>query len=296
MPNPTIGAGFLLVANVLSDVSYALIQNPVNTVAQTGGIAKGSTTVLTYDPGMYVGAQVLVGTTGVDLEVVTITAVNPGVSFTATFSLPHAAGAAIYGPTFPVRQPFDPLVTQAEALAYISTAYSDFLTEVPLLYEIAENITVSYTMQNAALPPTSMFPVRVAAFKYPLRETSIPNLETYDFRWNVQSADTPRAYFRNDNPLQTLGVFPRCNNEVPLEVVYAARGPQLFGLADGFGLPDPFLPIVKWRVLEFMYSKDGEIRQPGLAKFYASRYAFGCKMAQMILSAVNDPNLEMSQG
>lgn len=295
MAQPTQGAGFLLVADILSDVSFSLIQNPVNTVAPASGIAKGSTTVLAYDPGMYVGAQVLVGATGLDLEVVTITAVVPGVSFTATFALPHAAGVPIYGPTFPVRQPTDPLFTQAEMLAYISTALSDFLTEVPLIYTVSNAVTVQYTTQNTQLPADSMFPVRIAVFGYPLRETSIPNLEAYDFRYNVQAAQKPLAYFRNDNPLQSFGVWPRINNDCPVEIVYAARSAQTLGLADSFPIPDSFVPIVKYRTLSFAFSKDGEARSPALAKFWQSRYDFGVKVAKMVLGVIEDSNADVSQ-
>ena len=291
---PAIGAGFLLVNDILTDVAFSLIQPSVNTQAPVGGIAKGLTTVNVFDPSMYVGAQMLVGTVQVDLEVVTITAVVPGVSFTAKFSLPHGVGAPIIGATFPVRQTTDPLYTQPEMLAYISSALSDFLTEVPLVYQIINNSGVSYTQQNAGLPLTCMYPVRVAAFKYPLRETSIPNLESYDYRWALQSADTPRAYFRNDSPMQTVGVWPRSNNITPLEIIFAARGPQLLGLGDGLPIPDPFCVAIKARVLSYAYSKDGECRSPGLAKFWASRYAFSVKVAKMVLGII-ESNEEVSQ-
>ncbi len=296
MAQPVQGAGFLLVNDILSDVSYALIQNPVNTVAPAGGIPVGFATVPVFDPSMYPGAQILVGTVGVDLEVVTIISVNPGISFQATFALPHAAGAPIIGATFPVRQTSDPLYQQGEMLAYASTALNDFLTEVPLVYTVSNNVTVQYTQQNTQLPADSMFPVRIAAFGYPLRETSIPNLETYDFRYNVQAAQKPLAYFRNDNPLQSFGVWPRCNNDINVEIVYAARSAQTLGLADGLPIPDPLTLGMKYRILEFAYSKDGEARNPGLAKFWGSRYNFFVKVAKVLLGIIEDPNMEMSAG
>ena len=55
------GVGYLIANDILSDVSYALIQNPVNTVVPTGGISTGSQTVLVWDDSMYVGAMILVG-------------------------------------------------------------------------------------------------------------------------------------------------------------------------------------------------------------------------------------------
>ena len=304
------GAGFLIVEDLLEDISYSLFEPIVNTTILSveptgfgdGGFGDGGfgddTAGMVVNVGsitaLYVGAQVIVGR-GLDTqEVVTVLQVEGG-AFIAALTNTHAAGERVVGATFPVRQTSDPLFTQAEVLAYLSTALNDFLTAVPLYYEISGVIPVAPTQQNAALPSDCMFPVRVAAFGYPLRETSTSNLDSYDYHWSQQEAITPVAYFRNDSPMQTLGVWPRANNVTPLEIVYAARGPQLLGLTDGFPVPDPFLPIIRHRVLSFAYSKSGEARNPALAKYWETRFQFGIKVAQMILGVIADPNVEVSQ-
>ena len=70
----------------------------------------GLAAVPVWDRSMYIGAEILVGVLGGDLEVVEVTAVNPGVSFTAVFVNPHVAGERLYGATFPVQsiQPVTP--------------------------------------------------------------------------------------------------------------------------------------------------------------------------------------------
>lgn len=295
MAIPVVGAGFLTANDVLTDCAYALFQKSVNVTVPVGGIAAGAQTVSVWDQSMYVGAQLVVGAYQTDdVEVVTITAVIPGVSFTATFANAHVAGEQIVGATFPVRQTADPLFTQAEMIAYLSTACNDFLAECPLVYLIVENVAIQPTAQNGPLPSDCMVPMRIAPIlsdgPYPLRETSQSNLDGYDYRWGQQLAITPRAYFRDKVPFQYFGVWPRANNLTWYEVVYAARQAQTMGLADGFLFPDPFVPIVKWRTLSFAYSKDGEARQPGLAKYWQSRYEFGVRLAKLFLEVITDPN------
>ncbi len=295
MAAPVIGAGVLRVIDRLQDCAYALIQPVVNQQFPST-IAAGSQTILISDPAvwvptvcLYVGAQLVCGVTGGNLEVVTVTAVNVGVSFSATFANAHNAGEQILGATFPVRYPTDPLITQAEAIAYFSSAMSDYLTDCPLVYEIAE-ITVPPTQQNVALPSDCMWPARVAYQNYPLRETSQSNLDSTYYPWSEQALSQPRVYFRDKLPIQNVGIWPRAGNTTPLEVVYAARGAQTLGWGDGFAIPDPFTIYVLYRTLSFFFSKDGEIRNPGLAKYFQSRYEFGVKVTNMILNIVNDPN------
>lgn len=293
MAAPVTGAGYLRVIDRLQDASYALIQPVVNEQFPSP-ITAGAQTIPISDPAvwvptvcLYVGAQLVCGVTGTSLEVVTVTAVNVGVSFSAFFANAHAAGEQILGATFPVRYPTDPLITQAEAIAYISSALSDYLTDCPLVYSI-QSITVPPTAQNVALPSDCMWPARVAYQSYPLRETSQANLDGTYYPWSVQSPSQPRVYYRDKLPIQNVGVWPRAGNTIPLEVVYASRGAQTLGWGDGFPFPDPFSLYVLYRTLSFFFSKDGEIRNPGLAKYFQSRYDFGVKVSKMIMDVVND--------
>src|SRR5580698_9201712 len=128
MAAPVVGAGYLRVIDRLQDASYCLFQPVVNEQFPST-IAPGSQTIPISDPAvwvptvcLYVGAQLVCGVTGTTLEVVTVTAVDVGVSFTATFANGHAAGEPILAATFPVRYPTDPLFTQSEMIAYISSA------------------------------------------------------------------------------------------------------------------------------------------------------------------------------
>lgn len=299
MAAPIIGAGYLRVVDRLMDASYALIQPVVNQTFPAT-ISSGQQTIPIGDPAvwaptvcLYVGSQLVCGVTGASLEVVTVTAVNIGVSFTATFANAHQQGEAIVGATFPVRYPTDQLFTQAEMLTYISSATSDFLTDCPLIYAVAD-VAVPATEQSTALPGDCMYPVRVAYNKYPLRETSQANLDANFYRWNQQALSQPRVYYRDKIPVQSVGIWPRMGNNVPLEVVYAQRQAQTMGWGDGFFVPDCLTQYILYKTLSYAFSKDGEARNPGLAKYFSSRYQFGVKVCKMLLEVVNDPNLELA--
>ena len=287
----TLGVGNLIANDLLTDAAYVMLQPSVNTNVPAP-TSLGVQTVPIYDPSMYVGAQVVMGVTGsATLEVVTISAVVPGVSFTADFSFVHSAGEPIRGATFPVRQATDPLFTQVEMLGYLSTAFNDFLLDSPLVYAVGST-AISANTQSGPLPADSLFPVRAALNSYPLRETSQSNLDSLHYNWVQSTHKTPRAYFRDKLPQQTVGVWPIPTSNIALEVVYAQRQAALLGLGDGFLLPDPYCLYPLCRALSFAFSKDGEGRNPTLAKYFASRYEFGVQLSKMLLDLVNDPNPE----
>jgi hypothetical protein len=287
---PFIGVGYLLANDILTDVSYKLLEPVVKTVFYDN-IMAGSRTILTASPSIYVGAQLLVGVMGVSAEVVTVTTVDPGVSFTATFANNHQGNEPIVGATFPVQQSAgDAFFTQLEMLTYLSDTVNDFLVACPLVYNISTGVTFGPTQQIAPLPDDCMTPARVAVASYPLRETSQSNLDGYDYRWNSQALATPYTYYRDKIGLQNIGIWPRQANTVPTEIIYTQRGSALMGLGDGFLLPDPFLRIIKYGVLERAYSKDGEQRSPALAKVYAQKFQLGIKVANVILELAMGPD------
>ena len=286
---PVIGAGKLTVVDRLMDASYALIQ-PVVMDQFPAAVSVGSQTIAISDPSIYQGCYLVAGAHSANAEVVQVTAVGSG-TFTAVFAETHAAGDWLFGATFPVRYPTDPLFTQAEMLTYISSASNDFLTDVPLAYNLAD-LTVGPSQQNTPLPADSLFPVRVAYESYPLRETSQSNLDSMFYNWSQAAMDQPRVYFRDKIGIQNVGIWPRMGNTVDLEVVYAQRQAETMGWGDGFLVPDVFTVAILQRTLSFAYSKDGEARQPGLARYWASRYQMSVKIAKMILDILNDPQMQ----
>ena len=307
------GVGSLIVNDILTDVSYQLFQPIVNTTITDftvpagygdggfgdGGYGDGTGLVVTVGSvnAMYVGAQVIVGLGLPDEEVVTILEVETG-DFVAAFVNAHSPGEIVVGATFPVQSiAGDPLFEQSEMIGYLSEAMNDFLLRVPLVYAVTDAITMPPTAQFTALPADCMQPVRVAANTtgvglYPFRETSQANLDSMDFRWMNQGNSEPYLFYRDKVGLNNIGLWPRASNTTPLEIVYAQRSAQVLGLADGFVLPDPFLPTIKARVLSTAYGKDGESRSPAMAKWFGDKYENGVKVAGVILEVINDANMQ----
>jgi hypothetical protein len=293
IPAPAQGVGSLIVANALTDISYLLVEPVVSTAVPAGGFGAGMQTVNAWDASMYVGAYILVGVIGGDLEVVEISATVPGTSFTATFLNAHAAGEAIYGPTFPVQnQAGDPFWTQAEMLGYISDAMNEFLIRVPLVYAVTNSITMPPTQPFTSLPADCMMPVRVAAFGVGLRETSQSNLDGVDSRWQQETGNPPLVYYRDKIGLNQVGVWPVQGNTTPLQIIYQQRSAQFLHMADGFVIPDVFIPTIKAKVLNYAYSKDGEQSSPGLAKWWDEQYEAGVRIAEVLINVINDPNMQ----
>ena len=285
MSNPVIGSGALRVVDRLMDASKFMFQPIVRSqLPQT--ISSGEVVIPVYDPSIYVGCLLVCGVTGANIEVVPVVSVGP-TSFTAIFENSHQIGEPIIGATFPVRASYDPLYTQEEMLSYIGTATNDFLTDVPLAYSI-KNVTVGPTQQYAPLPWDCQMPVRVAYAGRPLRETSQAMLDSLFWGWTQAPLERPRVYFRDKIPVQNVGIFPRMGSQVSLEVIYSQRQKNTPGFADGFIVPDVFTTYILYRTLSFAFSKDGEGRNPALAKFFSSRYEFGVKVSKMILDAVED--------
>jgi len=138
--------------------------------------------------------------------------------------------------------------------------------------------------------------MRMAVNSYPLRETSQSNLDAMNYRWKQQLATGPSVYFRDKVGLQKFGVAPRANNTTLVECVYQQRQPAVMGPGDGFLIPDPFVLYPYCRALSFAYSKDGEMRNPALSKYWDSRYRHGVQISNMFVEAIMDPNLEMTAG
>jgi hypothetical protein len=57
-------------------------------------------------------------------------------------------------------------------------------------------------------------------------------------------------------------------------------------------VPDCLTQYILYRTLSFAFSKDGEARNPGLAKYFASRYQFGVKVCKMLSDIINDPQMQ----
>lgn len=285
---PAVGIGLLIAENILEDVSSQLFE-PIFSMALAAAVGPGWVIIATPTTGyLYVGAQLVVGSVGsASLEVVTVGQVVDGTSFQVKLANAHGAGELIYGATFPVQNTAgDYFFTQSEMLTYLANAMNDFLVECPLAYVTDVELTLGPSEESTALPDDCMQPARVSNKGRSLRETSQANLDAIVPNWPNQAMAPPQAYFRDKIGTGNIGIWPRQADTTELELIYQQRGPQVMGLADGFILPDPFLIYIKARLLSYAYSKDGEQKSPGMAKFFDQRYHAGLQITKVFIEAV----------
>lgn len=165
------------VADLMVEIGLALLEPPtVQSLASPVSAASPATLVLNASTTatlpaspllatqyLYPGAQVIVGWQAADAEVATVlTIASDGVTFTANLANNHAAGETVFGATFPTQQPTDPIFTQSEIIGYIAQAQNEFLTKVPLIFQLFPNQLISIGQTYQTLPATAIELERVA--------------------------------------------------------------------------------------------------------------------------------------
>lgn len=119
---------------------------------------------------LYPGALVVVGWHAADAEVVSVQTVTGDNTFTGTLANVHAANETVFGATFPTQQPTDPIFTQSEIISYIAQAQNEFLTKVPLIFQLfsgASGQQVLIGQPYQTLPATTIELERVAVQSNP---------------------------------------------------------------------------------------------------------------------------------
>lgn len=162
MANP--GVGYRIAGDVLMEISFHLLQPACYQALATPVTAGTAVTaqVATTDS-MYPGALLVVEqAANAAIEVITVTSVTDATHFVATFANNHAAGAPVWGATFPKQYQTDPIFTQSEMLGYLSRAQNEFLTAVPCNYQrFFQTVNTNQVYQST--PSTAVIIDRVAA-------------------------------------------------------------------------------------------------------------------------------------
>jgi hypothetical protein len=363
LANP--GTGFRTANSLLAEISLHLLEPLVNTQL-TGNIGVGvQIAPVTSTVAMYVGALLVVDLGGVSQEIVSITAINPGVSFTANFVFSHLSGAVIITPTFPTQQPTDPFFTQTEMLTYLARAQNDFLVRVPSIFQRFQQVvslgiiyqttpascieidriavsnpnvaistltrtafvvtavtltphnlsvgskfniigTATNPVSDATFPGTFVVTqvVNTTTFKYSqnfangsanggyvglwsrLYEVSQEELTMSDRNWQIENQPVPTRWFedRAANYRWGIGSLPVSN--FPVELLCSIRDSDTLVLTDGFLVPDPLLHYIKYRTLEYAWSKDGVQANPSMAHYCHQRFEMGVLATQRWLDGV----------
>lgn len=281
MANP--GNGLRTVANLTVEISGHFAEPYVETTL-TANAAIGIQTVgVAGTTGFYAACQVvLANADGSSPAILTITGFDPvGLTITADFPAAYAAGSTLYAGTFPTQQPTDPIFTQTEVISYIARAQNEFLSKVPAIYELFENYTFLLGQVFQTMPATAIEVARVALPDSlnnltRLYETSQMQLALRDPNWfNNPNNVRPTSWFTDRSGIYGFGVAPMPQSNYAGELICSVRDADTLLLTDGFLVPDQMVHYVKYKAMEYMWTKDGVQASPTMATQARQRFDRG---------------------
>jgi hypothetical protein len=292
--------GFVLPLDILSDVSYVLIEPVVDTtvLAITGAPGFASITI-GGTTSLYPGAVVVIGRGTPNLELITVVSVAPldpfqHTVFTAVCANSHAVGAALNGATFP-----SGLFTQQEMLEYLYNAENEFLLKVrPVFAQAMQALDVHRYYPQ---PADAIRIERISSSEKAWTNTSQLSLDQDNPNWQADhESDDPRAWFQDEIGLDQFGIWPMVDiGGVVAQIWYSQKDTNsAMSFLTPFLLPDIFTMYLKYAVLARAFSKDGEQRDDLRAKFCQKRLDFGVMLSRMFLFASETlaTELELDQG
>jgi hypothetical protein len=166
------------VVDLAAEVGMHLLE-PYFLQTLASSVSSGSNRIVTLNAAspqpatsfLYPGALVVIGWHGTTAEVVTAIQVTGDDTFTATLAGAHSAGEQVFSATFPTQQPTDPIFTQSEIISYIAQAQNEFLTKVPLIFELFSDLPLLLGQTYQTLPATTIELERVAVQSNPASTT-----------------------------------------------------------------------------------------------------------------------------
>jgi len=275
LPSPPTVSNQRTANDLLVEISGHLVEDVVNaTLTEPAVPSPTATLFVTSTVGMYVGAQaVLAAPDGSDPTIFTIATFDP-TSNTITGALAEAypQNSTLLGGTFPTQQPSDPLFTQAEVLGYLARAQNEFLSKVPCIYQFSSQ-TVDAGEELQSLPPTAIELERVSINQTRLYEISQSQLTMSNPQWPYAgSPPTPTNWYEDRAGYYGWGLNPVPGAQFTCVLVTSQRGPDVLALTDLFIVPDPMIHAVKYKALEYAWSKDGENRSPTMMRIAQQRF------------------------
>jgi hypothetical protein len=108
-----------------------------------------------------------------------------------------------------------------------------------------------------------------------LYETSSEELSIQNPFWRNQNITQLSSWYEDRTGNYQWGVNGKPATTLPVEVLVSQRDTDTLAFTDGFLVPDPCLHYVKYKALEYCFSKDGEMRDPMRAKYCGMRFARG---------------------
>lgn len=112
--------------------------------------------------------------------------------------------------------------------------------------------------------------------------------------WQNRLITQPRSWFEDRVAVYQWGVDGRPASNFPAELLYSIRDVDMLEQMDGFLVPDIALHYVKYRALQYALEKDGEARNPQMAKYYGMRFDRGVMAVERWIDQTMNALLSMS--
>lgn len=280
--------GVILPVHILTDVSFALVEDVVNTTLNPlgGNVAAGVNVVTPGSmAGIYEEALLVIGAGGT-IEVVQVVSVTAS-TFTANFLKAHAAADPVFAPTFPSGQTDHPLFTQTEMLGYLAERQNEFLMRVRPVYADNQDDPIEITAGTRiyAAPDDAIRMERVSIEGKELYETTQTDLDWKERTWQ-NSARGPRYWYQDKVGVQQFGLGPPPKVGAEARVFYSQRGGTALDFLTPLTVPDIMTYALKWGVLGMALSKDGEQRDDARAKYCQQRFDFTAFLAGKFMDGI----------
>jgi hypothetical protein len=148
----------------------------------------------------------------------------------------------------------------------------------------------------AQYAPNAYMPGGMLGLWTRLYETSQEQLTMQDYGWRNQNITKLASWYEDRTSVYKFGVNGRPATAIPVEILSSIRDTHTLALTDGFLVPDICLHGVKYKALEYCFSKDGEMKDPmreSYCKMRADRIIMATKR-YMEWMGINDEMMEMA--
>lgn len=119
-----------------------------------------------------------------------------------------------------------------------------------------------------------------------LYENSQQELSIQNPGWRAQNVTELRSWYEDRTGNYQFGVDGKPSSNFPIEVLVTVRDTDTLSMTDGFLVPDIMLHYVKYKALEFAWSKDGDQKNPQLARWCAMRFERGVLTARRFMDGM----------
>ena len=175
----------------------------------------------------------------------------------------------------------------AELTGYLEERRSEFLSATEIVYRRVGVVTIPQ-QQRHRLPDdwvtTRRVSFRVAANdRIRLHRVDEWEMDQGFATWQ-KGVGKPRFWMDVQVPRGIIQTAPASLSSGQLEVLMVGKGQTTFsGLSDTFGVPNEFVPSIRWGALAMALGKVGRGHDPERAAYAEARYQEGIEAAKMLL-------------